>query len=48
MKENLMEQFHKHCFDEWLHVTKVDYDKANNYYNDYITLLENIIEIRRS
>ena len=43
-----MEQFHKHCFDEWLHVTKDDYDKADNYYNDYITLLEDIIDCDQS
>ena len=48
MKENLVGQFHKHCFDEWLHVTKADYDKAKNYYNDYITLLENIIDCNQS
>lgn len=39
-----MEQFHKHCFDEWLHVTKDDYYKADKYYDDYITLLKNIID----
>ena len=43
-----MEQFHKHCFDEWLHVTKDDYDKADNYYNDYIALLEDIIDCDQS
>lgn len=35
-----MEQFHEHCYDEWWHVTKVDYDKANKYYDIYINLLK--------
>ena len=43
-----MKQFHEHCYDEWLHVKKADYDKANNYYNDYIILLENIIDCDQS
>lgn len=43
-----MEQFHKHFYDEWLHVTKDDYDKADKYYDDYINLLKDIIKSDQS
>lgn len=39
-----MEQFHKHCFDKWLHITTDDYNKARKYYAAYLKLLKEIID----
>lgn len=39
-----MEQFHKHCFDKWLHITIDDYNKARKYYVTYLKLLKKIID----